>query len=395
MKIVIVGSGVVGVTTAYYAAKKGFEVKVVDAITAANKCSYANGGQISVCNSQVWNSWSNVRKAMKWLGKENAPLLIRPDFDPDRYVWLMKFMGEIFLGRQRENTHKTIQLGLEARHLYSEIFDTVPGLASDTDHANHGILHLYTQMKDYTAALELQTEFEQAGLTWTDVPVSKLVSLEPRLISFVGLVGGIYTPEDSTGDAHRFCRSLLKYLQDQHGVELAFNQTINSLDELLGLEADRYVICTGTGLQQMGHWFGENLNIYPVKGYSLTIESDVNNLPKISLLDEHAKIVSSTLGNRFRVAGTAEFAGHDETMNQKRMQPLYDWVDRNFVGIRTSHHAESWTCLRPMRPDMLPIWGKFRNSDSVYYNGGHGHLGWTLAPATAMKVINQICNSLS
>jgi len=393
MKMVIVGSGIVGVTTAYYAAKAGFDVIVVDANTLAHKCSYANGGQISVCNSQVWNTWGNVWKGLRWLGKENAPLLIRPDYDPERFRWLMKFMGEVLVLREKENAYKTIELGLEARALYREIFWDVDGLARFSDHATNGILHIYTEMKDYQNALKKQKEFHDLGLSWVDVPASQLLKLEPRLIGFSNLVGGVFTHNDSTIDTHRFCIHLMSWLETVHGVSFVHGRHIENQEDLYSFGADRYVICAGTELQRIGSWFGQELNIYPVKGYSLTIRTDPNNIPDISLLDEHAKIVCSKLGDRLRVAGTAEFAGHDETINPARMAPLYNWVESHFPGVRTTN-AEAWACLRPMRPDMLPIWGKFKYSDNVYFNGGHGHLGLTLAPATANKVIKQICNSL-
>lgn len=389
MKILIVGAGISGVLTAYYAFKKGFDVTLVDEHGIAGKCSYANGGQISVCNSQVWNTWGNLAKAIGWLGRENAPLLIRPDLDFEKYTWLMRFCKEIVLGTANVNTARTIELGLLSRKLYAEMFLEIDKLKQLSNIEHNGILHVYTDLADYRSALAKTKFYTDLGLSWIDVPASKLIKTEPQLISFKeNLVGGIITPEDFTGDIHRFCIHVLTWLQAK-GVKF-IPASINSKAELLDkFPSNYYVLSTGTGLQKQALWFGTDLGIYPVKGYSLTIEANPNNIPAVSLLDERAKIVTSRLGNRFRIAGTAEFTGHDDSINPNRLKPLYDWAQRNFSLIDTSK-AQEWACLRPMRPNMLPVWGKFRSTKNVYYHGGHGHLGWTLAPATAKKLIDDI-----
>lgn len=389
MKVLVVGAGITGVMTAYYAYKKGFDVTIVDQHGIATKCSYANGGQISVCNSQVWNTWSNLAKAITWLGRENAPLLIRPNLDLEKYSWLMKFSREIILGTADINTARTIDLGLQSRKLYAEIMLEIDKLEQLSNIEYNGILHIYTDLADYKQALNRTTFFKNLGLTWQDVPASKLSKLEPSLIGFgSNLMGGVLTPEDFTGDIHRFCVHVLTWLQAK-GVRY-IPAMISTKDELLDkFPSNFYVLSTGTELQKQAQWFNTNLDIYPVKGYSLTIEAPADNIPKVSLLDEKAKIVSSRLGNRFRVAGTAEFTGHDDAINSNRLKPLYAWVQKNFSLIDTSK-AKEWACLRPMRPNMLPVWGKFKTTSNVFYHGGHGHLGWTLAPATAKNLIDQL-----
>lgn len=387
MKIVILGAGIVGVTTAYYASKAGHDVTVIDKDGTANKCSYANGGQISVCNSQVWNTWSNVIKGIKWLGKENAPLLIRPDFDSERISWLLKFLKEVVFNTADKNTLKTIALGLKSRQLYNEMLNDVEDLEWMSSIERKGILHIYTEMNDYYSALSKTDMFTSAGLEWEDVPASKILKLEPRLISFSkNIVGGIYTKSDFTGDIHRFCIHLMVWLQ-QKGVKFIHNLNITSKKDLLDFSADKYILCSGSEIEKQSRWFAESLDVYPVKGYSITIDINEQDIPNVSLLDEHAKIVCSKLGNKFRVAGTAEFCGHDDSINPERIKALTNWVNYNFFNI-DNKKVEPWACLRPMRPDMLPVVGKFKYAEKdVFYNGGHGHLGWTLAPVTAQHII--------
>lgn len=384
MKVTIIGAGIVGVTTAYFAYKKGHDVFVIDPEGIANKCSYANGGQVSVCNSQVWNTWGNIQKAMLWLGQENAPLLVRPDFDLDRIKWLTKFFKEVLTNTSDKNTSKTIILGLKSRKLYAEMFQEVDGLERLADIEYNGILHVYTEPKDYQDALAKVKFFTDRGVEWQDIKASGITKIEPSLLSYSkNIVGGIFTPSDFTGDIHRFCIHLLTWLQSK-GVKFDHLSALNSKQDLDKHPSDVYVFCTGSNLGKHAAWYEKNLYIYPVKGYSLTIMAPPNHIPKVSILDEHAKIVTSKLGNKFRIAGTAEFTGHDESINPNRLKPLYEWVNSNFSHIDTSK-AEEWSCLRPMRPNMLPIVGKFTNN--IFYNGGHGHLGWTLAPATAQHLV--------
>lgn len=389
MKIAVVGAGIVGVTTAYFLVKKGHDVTIIDREqTAAMACSRANGGQMSVCNAETWNTWKNVKKGLGWMFKKDAPLLIRPAPTLAKIKWLAGFLRHTVNGTQLENTQTTVELGLHARDLYERIIQEEE---LQFDQRKEGLLHVYTNQTSFHEALKMQKFFEENGVEWSPVNAYEVRALDPNLDDFRGLVGGIHTPSDWTGDAHKFSNALLDKLQIKYGVHTIFGAEVNDIHKdsiSFKVEAgtftrsfDRVVLCNGHEMQKMAHDIGDVFNIYPVKGYSITID-DAYYAPGISLLDDDRKIVSSKLGNRFRVAGTAELGGANYDIRRDRIQPLLDWVHKNFPDVDTSNYT-AWACLRPMNSNMMPIMYRSRFIDKVYYHGGHGHLGWTLAPATS------------
>jgi D-amino-acid dehydrogenase len=214
------------------------------------------------------------------------------------------------------------------------------------------------------------------------------ISIDSALGNLNDIVGGAWTPSDWTGDIHKFCYELAEVLKIKYGVAIHYNWKINHLEEVSYYDA--VVVANGVGAEKLANSVGDSLDIYPVKGYSITINNvDPKYLPRVSLLDDQAKIVTSTLGNRFRVAGTAELAGENYDIRRDRIQPLLDWVHTNFPNINT-HDYTQWACLRPMTPDMLPVVKQSKKNTQVFYHAGHGHLGWTLSPATAKQVTELI-----
>lgn len=379
MKIAVIGAGIAGIMPAYYLAKAGHEVHVYEQERyPAMKTSYANGGQISVSNSETWNSWSNVWKGIKWLAKKDAPLLIRPSLDFDKALWLAKFLYHTANGDKEKNTALTIRLGIEARKLYQEIIDEEK---LQFDQSNCGILHFYKDSDYFNAALNVKNLYEENGCTWEIVSDKRILEIEPKLNAAEGIIGGAWTPGDWTGDIHKFCNKLAEVATKKYNVCFHYNYTVTKLPD-----ADKIIIANGIGSCKLAKELGDDLPIYPIKGYSITINNvDSSELPRVSLLDDQAKIVTSTLGNRFRVAGTAELAGENYDIRRDRIEPLLNWVNTNFPNICTRDYS-SWACLRPMTPNMMPIVKKSKKPN-VYYHTGHGHLGWTLAPATAQKLI--------
>ena len=219
---------------------------------------------------------------------------------------------------------------------------------------------------------------------------SQVLKKEPALKDVMGIIGGAWTKDDWTGDIHKFCMTLSDNLKTKYGVEFHFNTKIDGLLQLS--HYDKIVVASGVGSVKLARSISDSLPIYPVKGYSITINNvDANLLPKTSLLDDQAKIVTSSLGNRFRVAGTAELAGENYDIRADRIKPLLNWVHTNFPDINT-HDYSSWACLRPMTPNMMPIVKRSRRYDKVYYHTGHGHLGWTLGPATALQLTKLMAN---
>jgi D-amino-acid dehydrogenase len=227
------------------------------------------------------------------------------------------------------------------------------------------------------------------GGEWQLLSAHEAKAKDSSLSKIKNMIGAAWTPSDWVGDIHKFCYELAKILEKKYNVVFCYNCDV-SLLEYLTNNYDAVIVSAGVGSEKLANSIGDSLNIYPVKGYSITINNvDPKYLPKVSLLDDQAKIVTSSLGNRFRVAGTAELNGENYDILRDRIKPLLKWVHTNFPDINTNDYS-SWACLRPMTPNMMPITKQSDKNKKVYYNTGHGHLGWTLAPYTAKFISGKI-----
>lgn len=359
MKIFVIGAGITGITTAYSLAKRGHQVVVYEQESyPAMRTSYANGGQLSVSNSETWNTWSNVGKGLKWMFTKDAPLLIRPTPSWSKIKWLTKFLYHTYKGHYHKNTANTIELGLKARELYQQIIEEEN---LEFDFSPCGILHFYKNESYFNKAKDAEEIYNLNNVTWKIIDRDEIYAIEPAMKEVGGMLGGVWTPEDSTGDIHKFCVELEKVLVEKYGVQFHYYAKVDDL--LLSFLEGPVVVTAGVGSVKLARMFGDNLPIYPVKGYSITIELDeesAKHAPKVSLLDDQAKIVTATLGNRLRVAGTAELAGENYDIRRDRIEPLLRWVHDNFPDINTRNYS-SWACLRPMTPDLMPIIKKGRH----------------------------------
>ncbi len=389
-RVAVIGAGITGVVAAYYLVRAGYKVTVLEQESyPAMRTSYANGGQVSVSNSEVWNTWSNVKKGFKWMFQKDAPLLIRPTPSWTKIKWMTSFLLHTFAGDYARNTAETIRLGLESRELYKEIIQE-EGLEFDQKFC--GILHFYKDEKYFRNAIDVKELYNANKCEWDILTPLQTQSMDPALGDIEDIVGGAWTPSDWTGDIHKFCIELSRVLEQKYGVDFVFDNKIDqTVAEEMLQEFDDIVVSAGVGSVEIARYFGDSLPIYPVKGYSITVNvkpEDMKYVPKVSLLDDQAKIVTSTLGNRFRVAGTAELTGENYDIRRDRIEPLIRWVRENFPNLDTSDYS-SWACLRPMTPNMMPIIKKSKTI-GVYYHTGHGHLGWTLSPATAKQLVSLI-----
>jgi D-amino-acid dehydrogenase len=388
MRTAVVGAGIAGITAAYYLARTGYQITVFDQEPhAAMRTSFANGGQISVSNSEVWNTWHNVVKGLQWMLQKDAPLLIRPRLDWNQLSWLAQFLWHTARGSYEKNTAKTIQLGIKSRKLLKEI-EQLEKIEFDQSYC--GILHYYKSKEYFDRAIIAKRIYEEHGCEWKIV-TNDFYDLDPALKNITGVLGGAWTEDDWVGDIHKFCYQLAQVLEKKYEVHFQYNTKINHVNELK--DFDRIVVSNGVGSRALAKTVGDSLCIYPVKGYSITINNvDPELLPRVGLLDDQVKIVTSTLGNRFRVAGTAELVGENYDIRRDRIQPLLNWVRTNFPKINT-HDYSQWACLRPMTPDMIPIVRQSRRDPRVYYHTGHGHLGWTMSAATAEQLIAVMQNT--
>jgi D-amino-acid dehydrogenase len=279
-------------------------------------------------------------------------------------------------------------MGLEASKLYKEIMYTEK---LSFDQSPSGILHFYKDEQYFEAAKQAQYIYRKNGCEWDIVDTQRVKELDSTLENVEGIVGGAWTLSDWTGDIHKFCIELERVLKKKYGVIFIYN-SVTTKDTMLQLVNlyDAVVVSAGVGSVDIAKSVDDTLDIYPVKGYSITINNvPKKHLPVVSFLDDQAKIVTSSLGNRFRVAGTAELTGEDYDIRHDRIKPLLDWVRTNFPNMDTSDYS-SWACLRPMTPNMMPITKRSDKNSKVFYNTGHGHLGWTLAPYTAKLISEQI-----
>lgn len=400
-RIAVIGAGITGITTAYNLAKRGCDVTVFDRQPYPGmETSFANGGQLSASNAEVWNSWGTIIKGVKWIFSPGAPLLVNPRPSWHKLSWIAEFVASI--PKYEQNTVTTARLAIEARqHLRSMAADE----GIDFDCEDRGILHVYQSKDEYASAAKVTALLAKGGLIRRAVAPSEIGSIEPALKG--DFFGGFYTESDFTGDIHKFTNGLAKACE-RFGVVMRLSAEVTSVRcdaervtihwqsigddsdvEAGSNEFDAVVVCAGIHSRTLARQFGDRINVYPVKGYSVTVnlleESDRRAAPWTSLLDDKAKIVTSRLGvDRLRVAGTAEFNGANKDIPTARIEPLIRWCRKHFPEMST-RQVVPWAGLRPMMPDMMPRVMRGRNP-RVFYNTGHGHLGWTLSAATADAV---------
>ncbi|HEY0062581.1 MAG TPA: D-amino acid dehydrogenase [Telluria sp.] len=396
--IAVIGGGITGVTTAYALAKRGFAVTVIERHRYSGmETSFANGGQLSASNAEVWNHRSTLLKGLRWMFTRDAPLLVNPRPSWHKLSWFAEFAAAI--PHYRSNTIETARLAIAAReHLFGWAHEE----GIDFDARHEGILHIYRDRAGFEHAARVSALLAQGGLQRRAVTPGEMRTIEPTLAG--DFYGGFYTDSDATGDIHKFTHGLAA-AAERHGVVFQYGQTVRAIQAnghgvtvALGEDSarsnfDGVVICAGTASRAMAARLGDRVNIYPVKGYSITVNlNDVGSrsaAPTVSLLDDATKLVTSRLGlDRFRVAGTAEFNGFNRDIRDDRIRPLIDWVQRCFPGVNT-RNVVPWAGLRPMMPSMLPRVGAGRRP-GVFYNTGHGHLGWTLSAVTAEMIGEQI-----
>ncbi|MEL6521675.1 MAG: D-amino acid dehydrogenase [Pseudomonadota bacterium] len=386
--IAVLGAGITGVTTAFHLMERGFEVTLFDRQRyPAMETSFANGGQLSASNAEVWTTFSTVLKGLKWMMQADAPLLVSPSPSWHKISWMMRFLSNI--PNYRRNTIETTRLAIAARPLLLEMADRA---GIDFDLEKRGILHVYRSeaaLRHGRKVTEMQAE---GGLHREELTGAEVLEREPTLSG--PFVGGFWTESDMTGDIHKFTCELAKWL-DRQGVTMRLGTEITELRRdadgvaVNGSHFDGAVVCAGVASRWMARALGDSVPVYPVKGYSITVElRDTESqaaAPWTSLLDDEAKIVTSRLGpDRFRIAGTAEFSGENRDIRADRIAPLVRWSEQMFPGVSTEH-VTPWAGLRPMMPSMMPRVGRGRHA-GVFYNTGHGHLGWTLSGATAAMI---------
>ena len=399
--IAVIGGGITGVTSAYALARRGFSVTLFEQHRyAAMDTSFANGGQLSASNAEVWTHGSTILKGLKWMLRGDAPLLVNPRPTWHKLSWFAEFIAHI--PKYRENTIATARMAIAARQ---HLFAWAEAEGVEFDLKKQGILHIYRDRKGFDHAGQVSRLLAAGGLERRAVTPEEMRQIEPTLAG--DFFGGYFTESDSTGDIHKFTTGLAAAFE-RHGGRCLFGALVkgvasNSGGASVDFECDgaaerrhfdAVVVCAGIGSRALATQLGDRINIYPVKGYSITVnlldQPSQQAAPTVSLLDDETKLVTSRLGqDRFRVAGTAEFNGANRDIRADRIQPLINWVNQCFPDVST-RQVVPWAGLRPMTPSMLPRVGPGARPN-VFYNTGHGHLGWTLSAATADMLADMVC----
>jgi D-amino-acid dehydrogenase len=403
MHILIVGAGLAGVSAAWYLRAAGHAVTVIDRNAGpALETSFANGGQISISHPEPWANPGAPLTVLKWLGRSDAPLLFRWPAEAARIRWGLEFLRECLPARTRRNT-------LAIAHLAAYSGVQLRALREATDIHYHslsrGVLHLYFEKANYRHGEAQQRVLSELGIGATMLTPSACVDAEPSLAHVeTRLVGGMFGTDDESGDAQRFVTELAERCRDA-GVEFVYDCQVESIERagqrIRGLQviragqretlqADAYVIAAGSYSTPLMRPLGERLPIYPVKGYSTTLKlRDPARAPAVSLTDESRRIVCSRLGNSLRIAGTAELNGYNTDLDPERCAALLHWAEDVFPGACDSAEPNYWAGLRPTTPSNLPIIGRSK-FENLYYNTGHGTLGWTLACGSAHALADLI-----
>jgi D-amino-acid dehydrogenase len=387
LKIIVLGSGVIGVTSAWYLAQAGHEVTVIDRQPAAGmETSFANAGQVSPGMSAPWASPETPRKAVLWLLMHHRPLVVWPIPDPALLSWVGRFLRNCNGAAYARNKSRMVRLAEYSRDRLRDL-RTVTGIAYDD--RQRGLLQLFRNQAQADHVSDDTAVLDRLGVPYSILDRAAAIAHEPALANVPEkFIGGLKLPGDETGDAHLFTQRLAQ-LAEAAGVTFLYDIAIERLTTEAGritgvvtsagtYTADSYVVAMGSYSPRLLQAAGIDLPVYPVKGYSITMKvADEARAPVSTVMDETYKVAITRLGDRIRVGGTAELAGFSSTLRMPRRRTLEHSVNDLFPGAGDVKAASFWTGLRPMTPDGPPVIGPTKYPN-LWLNTGHGTLGWTM-----------------
>ncbi len=406
MRIVVIGAGLLGLTTAWFLRRHGGEVLVIDrAPGPGRETSFANGGMLHASQANPWNEPGVLRHALQMLGKEDAALLFRLRALPGMLGWGMRFLHHSHPSRYVRNFEKNAQL---ARYSLSLMHELRTAIGADYEHAARGTLKLFRDRAGVDAAARLCERLAAWDIPFEIVDGAGAVRLESALAPIAErLAGGLYFPADESGDAYRFCE-LLAAAAAAEGVRFAYGTTVKRLlrsaDCMLGVstadgayhEADAFVLAAGSYSAPLARQLGLDVPVRPAKGYSITVPGAAwEGRPRMPVIDDFLHAAVCPLGDRLRVAGTAEFAGFDLALTPSRIANLFTLLKQLYPAIAPHldpTHVEAWAGLRPMSADGVGIMGE-TSVRKCFLNTGHGPLGWTMAAGAGKLVADAIVGS--
>ena len=402
MRVVVLGAGIIGVSTAWHLLQRGHEVTLVDRqADAALETSFANAAQISVSYCEPWANREAPMKALKWMFSATSPLLFRPQLDPAQWRWGLQFLGQCNDAAFERNVSQLVALG---SYSHAALKDVVRDTGIEYQRLERGIAHYYSDQKAFDGAADAAAVMQKFGVKRRVIDRAELLRVEPALNAFADrIVGGTYTPSDESGDARVFTQQLAA-LCAQRGAEMLFNHDIDRIETEGGsasqvqvrnrvtgrarsLQADAYVVACGSYTTPLLKSVGVRVPIYPGKGYSATLPLlKPEQAPSVSMIDDAYKLAMSRLGNQLRVAGTIELGGFDLALDtplaKKRCAMLVRRIEAVFPGVADTRTPEEggnpqfWTGLRPATPTNIPLIGRTKLG-KLWINAGHGTLGWT------------------
>lgn len=388
MKVAVLGSGVIGVTSAWYLAEAGHDVVVIDRQPGpALETSFANAGEISPGYASPWAAPGIPQKAIRWLMMRHAPLILQPAIDREMLGWLFAMLRNCTGARYAINKARMVRLAEYSR-------DRLIALRADTgiayDERMQGTLQLFRTQKQFDGTAKDIAVLRAGGVPFELLDPEGCIAVEPGLAAArKKIVGGLRLPGDETGDCFKFTGALAA-MAAERGALFRYGEAIRSLAidgaRIVGVEtdrgritADRYVVALGSHSAAMLRPIGLKLPVYPVKGYSITVPIvDVARAPESTLMDESYKIAITRLGERIRVGGMAEISGYNNALPGRRRATLVHSLTDLFAGAGDIDDASYWSGLRPMTPDGTPVIGA-TPYDNLFLNTGHGTLGWTMA----------------
>ena len=404
MKIAVLGGGIIGISSAWWLSQAGHEVVVVDRCTGpAQETSFANGGQISVSYAEPWANPQAPFKLAKWLFRNDAPLLFRPQFDWRQWLWGAAFLRECLPDRLAPNIRAMVRLAQYSR-------DTLRQMRAEHglqyNQLERGILNFYRDHAEFDASQQSADVMRDFGVDRRIVSADEVIVIEPALAPHrSSIVGGDYTADDESGDARVFTIELAR-LAESAGVHFQYSTRVTRLvteggrvssAELIGpegryasLQADAFVVALGSFTPQLVRPLGVSCLIYPAKGYSASFPIvDAASAPTVSLTDSGHKVVFTRLGDTLRMAGTAELSGYSRTLNPERCQAMTNVARELFPNALAFDAVQYWSGLRPSTPSNVPLIGRTRVSN-LYLNSGHGTLGWTMGVGSGRALVDLI-----
>ena len=402
MKVLILGSGVIGVTSAFYLTRAGHDVTVLDRQAGpAMETSAANAGEISPGYSAPWAGPGVPLKAIKWLLMQDGPLVLHPKLDPRMWRWGARLLANCTASAYAVNKERMVRLAEYSR-------DCLKALRADTgiayDHRTRGTLQLFRQQKQLDSAGNDIAVLEQSGVPYELLDRAGCIAAEPGLaVATAPIAGGLRLPNDETGDCRMFTEALAA-LTAAEGTSFLFDTRIDAITSEAGridgvetsrgrMHADAYVVALGSYSPQLLAPLGITLPIYPIKGYSITVPIvDADIAPVSTIMDETYKVATTRLGDRIRIGGTAEIAGYDTSLHESRRRPLERSLRELFPGSGDPGQASFWCGLRPMTPDGTPVLGRAGQFPNLFLNTGHGTLGWTMAAGSG-RVLTDLISS--